>query len=187
MGYPCLQNQIVIDSTKKHIDIESEDGGVELVTAVEGTYIDIHALLAHLQTLLQAKGANWGATTVTVSATGIVTTDSNQSAKWVSILWDTGANTLTSMAGVLGYDNSADDTGAYSYAGDWQHMYGWYPQKWPAEFGPLEPEEIGGDQVDTLSGKYSKKVHVGFHYFYDIKYIDSRVHLHQPGHRGRHQ
>ncbi len=173
MGYPCLTCQIVINSTNKFIDVQSQTNGVELITATEATYVDITALCAHLQILYQALGDDWGATTVTVSDVGIITMDSNQSAKWVKQLWKTGIhgsdNADNDMSEILGFDD-VDDQFIYSYFGDWQHKFGWYPQRWPAEFGPLNEEAIGGEQVDALSGKHSKKLHVTFHNHYEIVY-----------------
>lgn len=171
---PALQAQITIDSTNKYIDVSSEDGGVELITATAATYDDIHALCSHLQTLFQALGGNWAATTVTTSDEGVVTIHSNQAAKWVRILWKTGVhgsdNADDHMGDVLGFVDTADDMFAYYYYGEYQHQYGWYPNRYPVRMGPWKPQAVGGELRHTLSGTNSKKLHVAFHHTYSADF-----------------
>lgn len=167
---PCLFCQITIDATNKHLDVTSVAGGDETVTLTEQDYADITALCVAIQTGLQALGGDWAAATCVVSDVGIVTIDSGQVINAVELEWDEGANTATTIGDILGYDTSADDDTGYSWAADYQHQYGWYPNKWPANYGPWNPEAVGGEQRRTQSGSNSKKLHSAFHHFYDVAY-----------------
>lgn len=166
---PCIQAPITIDASNRFLDVTSVAGGDETVTMDMETYDDIHDLLADLQTGLRALGGDWALALCTVSDTGTVTIDSNQAVNAVALEWLTGANTANTIGTVLGY-KVTDDTGEWSYPADYQHMYGWYPNKWPRMYGPLNPKAVGGEQRDTLSGQHSKTVHVAFHHYYDLEY-----------------
>lgn len=167
---PCLQCQIVIDDTNKYLDVTSVAGGDETVTLIEQAYADITALCVAIQAGLQVLGGDWAAATCVVSDVGIVTIDSAQAINAVELEWDEGINTANTIGDILGYDTTADATGSFSYDSEYQHKYGWYPPKWPARYGPWNPEAIGGAQRRTLSGSHRKKLHVAFHHRYNVEY-----------------
>jgi len=167
---PCIQAPITIDASNRFLDVTSVAGGDETVTLDMETHDDIHSLCADIQTGLRALGGDWAAALCTVSDTGIVTIDSNQAVNAVALEWDTGANAANTIAPVLGFKYADDDIGSYSYDSNYQHPCGWYPNKWPRMYGPLNPRAVGGEQRDTLSGTHSKTVHHGFHHYYDLEY-----------------
>jgi len=169
---PCLQAQITIDSTNKWLDVDSSENGVFAVDVAEGTYDDIHALLVAIDNALE-NVIEVEDFTVTVSDEGIVTITCT-SGDTIKILGETGTHGLNNdddhINHIIGHDDVDDVSYAASQAGGYQHMYGWYPDKWPASFGPWNPKAIGGEQRDTLSGSNSKKLHAAFHHFYDVEY-----------------
>lgn len=106
----------VIDATNDKIDFKESGGGSTLVaTLTHGTYTP-----AALATLIGIQmGAASGATgtyTVTYSAsTGKWTIAT--SLAFLSILWNTGSNTAVTAGAPIGFDVTADATGATSYTG----------------------------------------------------------------------
>ncbi|NVM21122.1 MAG: flagellar filament capping protein FliD [Desulfobacterales bacterium] len=115
-----IGNQFTIGATNNKINFK-EDGGAELTaTIASGTYT-ISELESAVKTALDAAGS----VTYTVSydnAAQKFTIDDNGTLAQLDILWKTGTNgsegTDTSAASILGFSDSADDTGALEYTGD---------------------------------------------------------------------
>jgi hypothetical protein len=105
--------------------LDFDEGGGELNATLTANVYDgtptntLDDLAADIETQLEATGADLY--TVTYDADGdnqkfVITNDSQTTS--FSILWATGTNTATSCASAIGFDNSADDTGAWSYTAD---------------------------------------------------------------------
>lgn len=104
----------IITSANNKIDA-IDDGGTILATVPPRTYKDPHDLAAAIQTSLNAASVDvWTVTyndisgKFTIASDGVVT----------SLLWDTGGNKAETIGTLLGFDISADDTGANTYTGD---------------------------------------------------------------------
>lgn len=105
---------IVIDATNDDMDFD-DGGGEENVSVAQKTYKDPHELASALQTAMDAATAD----NITVSysdSTGKYTIASDGGT--LSLLWNSGTNTATTIGTALGFTVSADDTGATSYVGD---------------------------------------------------------------------
>ncbi len=170
----CTQIVLTAD---KHLDLH--DGTDEdTVTIAADTYDDIWALCDTIQTGIRALdgGASAFYKDALVdpcfdgSVPGMIKIDFTVTG--VSILWNTGTNTATTIGEVLGFDVSADDSAAVSYTSDYQHQYGWYAVRYPSRYGPGKPEAIGGDMRFTLSSKNAKRVHVAYRTHFDISLIE---------------
>lgn len=102
----------VIDTTNNKIDFKESGGGSQLTaTLTAGSYTP-STLAAEVKAQMDAAGAE----TYTVaysSATGKFTIASTGS--YLSILWSSGTNNSTDAGTVLGFDATADSTGALTY------------------------------------------------------------------------
>lgn len=113
-GIGAYFDPIVIDATNDSMDFD-DGGGEENVTVAQETYKDPHELAAALQTAMDAATAD--NITVTYSdSTGKFTIASDGGT--LSLLWNTGTNTATTIGSAIGFATAADDTGATSYVGD---------------------------------------------------------------------
>lgn len=114
------------------------------VTLTAANYFPI-ALASHIQTQLQAVDATF---TCTVSDTTGKFTIARTGA--FSLLWSTGG--VNNCGAEIGFDESADDTGAATYTSDYQHTKGWYPAL-DAEFDSREGDEYEESRTQAISGK----------------------------------
>ncbi len=104
----------VIPAGGKKIDFKESGGGAELhATVTAGTYTP-DTLETEIKTQLEAAGAETYTVTFSTS-TGLWTISTGGA--YLSILWSTGVNTATSIGSIIGFDTTADDTGATSYTG----------------------------------------------------------------------
>jgi hypothetical protein len=164
---PALQAQITITAGTNDqftvYDPVLEDGSN--ITVASGTYDDIHALCAQIVIELDDHYdlGTWAC--AANDAGNVVFSLPEQN---FDLLWTTTA--ATSIGSILGFDITADDTGAASYTSDYQHKYGWYPHRYPARMGPWKPQAIGGEIRHTLDGTLSKKLHTAFHHTYDVEF-----------------
>lgn len=126
---PAFLLQVTITDDNKWIDINIGGGEVN-VSIATGTYDDMIAVAAALETALQVVDGSFavviGSTgTVTISRTGTFT-----------IYWYAGVHgsdvggggTDQHIGTLLGFDDSADDSGAASYDSDLQHQRAFYCQ-----------------------------------------------------------
>jgi hypothetical protein len=176
MPPPSINTQVVITDDNKWLDVWDAAGGNQQVSLTEQTYDDIPAVCAALQVLLQALGGTWAAATVTVvfdgAVPGMIRIHSNQGAQATTIRWlngPHGSGFLDNHCGdVLGYDEAADDNGAFFYTSDWQHRHGWYATRAIRKYGPLLTNTVGGELRKTLSRRYAKKVTIGHEAQFDF-------------------
>jgi len=100
----------VIDATNDNIDFD-EGGGELNATIASGTFT-ASTLATAIKTALEAAGAE--TYTITFSlVTGKWTIATGGAT--LSLLWDTGTNTATSVGASIGFDVSSDDTGSLTY------------------------------------------------------------------------
>lgn len=106
----------VIDSTNDKIDFKESGGGSTLVaTLTHGTYTPA-ALATLIGTQMGAASGATGTYTVTYSSsTGKWTIAT--SLAFLSILWHTGSDNATEVGAAIGFDVTADSTGATTYTG----------------------------------------------------------------------
>lgn len=104
----------VITSSNKYINFKESGGGAELTaTLTEDTYT-----ADELESAIKAAMEVPGAETYTVTYdpdTGLWTIAT--AGAYLSVLWLTGTNTANSIGASLGFDVSADDSGALTYTG----------------------------------------------------------------------
>lgn len=107
----------IIDSTNKYIDFD--EGGAELVgTLIEGSY-SADSLCTQIKTQMDAAGAliytvayNDSTNKFMIAASGAFT-----------LRWATGTHTGTNVGSTIGFDISANDTGATSYTADFVRIH----------------------------------------------------------------
>lgn len=119
-GTQYLFNPVKIDGTNKYLDL-TDDGGTIAVSVTEKTYKTPIELADALQAALNSVSDE----TYTVSfdnVEGKFTIASSTSAV-LSLLWNSGANAANSIGETLGFDVSADDTGAQTYTADSEQDY----------------------------------------------------------------
>ena len=114
----------VTANTNDKIDFTENTGGganTRLATLDEG-YYTVSELETEIETKMEAASAYSVDYTVSYdSSTKKFTIEEDGSiltATGLELLWNTGANNAKSVATTLGYDNTADDTGATTYSGD---------------------------------------------------------------------
>jgi len=113
-GIKYYFNPIEIDATNDDMDFD-DGGGEENVSVAQKMYTDPHELADALQTAMDAATSD--NITVTYSdSTGKFTIASDGGT--LSLLWNTGTNTATTIGSALSFTVSADDTGSTSYTGD---------------------------------------------------------------------
>jgi hypothetical protein len=134
-----------------------------------GDYNDMRAVATELQTKLQADvDAGF---TVTVGSTGTVTiahsTDSFE------LRWKTGTthgsdNDDSHCGTLLGFDDSANDTGASSYDSDNQHDLAYYHEAFVGFDSYDRPLKVGGATTVAVDGT-AKRTTFGTHYEREIR------------------
>lgn len=102
--------QFIIDATNDKLDFD--EGSGELTATIPSATYTSTTLAAELKTQLDAAGTDTYTVAFNVT-TGLWTISSDGTA--LSLLWDTGTNTATSIGDSLGYDTASDDTGSLSY------------------------------------------------------------------------
>lgn len=154
---PSFLLQIEITSSNKWIDVDLNPSGapdVREVSIAEGTYDDIRAVVSALQTALQAEDGTFGVTVTALNTKGRLYIGRIGD---FDILWKTGThgsdNADSHIGTLLGYDDSADDSGSYYYNNDNSHMYGYYDTVGLASDSYDEQQRIGGATFEADSGK----------------------------------
>jgi len=162
----ALHRQVTIDSSNKYLDYDL-GGGAASVTMDEATYDHMGDVCANLETKLQAVD---GTFTVTIDTEGKVTIARTGN---FDLLWFSGSHGSNIMGvgtddhcgTVLGFDDSADDSGAATYTSDDQHTLAWYAEKAPLFDSKDRPFEIGpatfipndGDAERTNTGSQTRR------------------------------
>ena len=95
-----------------------EDASTEVATVTASTTYTPATLAAHIQVIMRAQGD--ADTTVTYSSTTKKITIANATLSTLTLKWSTGTNTATTCGRALGFDVTADDSGALTYAADYQ-------------------------------------------------------------------
>ena len=119
-------------ATQTPLNFRFDEGGGELTAGLTAGNYFIRGggnpgtdLLAAIQTAMNAAGAN--TYVVTRSTTGYVTIATNPPAAF-TLRWLTGAAPLFDGT-VLGFDTAANDGPGTTFTSDYQHRFGWYPEK----------------------------------------------------------
>lgn len=113
-GTKFFYDPITIDATNDDMDFD-DGGGEENVSVTQKTYRHPFELASALETAMNTATTD----TITVSyseSTGKFTIASDGGT--LSLLWNTGTNTATTIGAALGFATAADDTGSTSYEGD---------------------------------------------------------------------
>lgn len=118
-GVKFFYNPIVIGANK-HINFKDDTIGSELTaTLSEKAYQSPKALAEEVAAKMTAASVASEGDTISCSfnsTTGKFTISTSGS--FLSLLWDSGANTATNAAASLGFSDAADDTAATSYVAD---------------------------------------------------------------------
>lgn len=123
----------VVDSDNKYIDFDELGNGVVLGTLTEGNYT-AKSLIEHIASIMTTRSAAAGKSQTyqgTFSeATGKATIEETSGPNNFSILWDSGThgsgNGDDNIGTTIGFNTSADDTGAASYTADYVRVH--YPK-----------------------------------------------------------
>jgi hypothetical protein len=168
---PAIMMQIVVDDTNKHLDFHY-DGTDYNATIATGTYSDINALLTAVDTAMDSEAG----TSVTLSTSIAVSSDialvtfSEGDTSAFQLMWSTGTNASTSIGSDLGFDTSADDTGALEYTADYQPPSVWVSHRPPETDSYDQPKHIGSELVTSLDGTTSTAISVDHHHERRIKF-----------------
>ena len=161
---PAFLLQVVITDDNKWLDV---DLGFEVnISIATGTYDDMIAVAAALEVALQVEDPTF---TVTVGTTGTITITLGSGS--YEILWSSGthgsAGTDQHIGTLLGFDDTADDTGAASYDSDLQHQRGFYCQdgailefdslNMPVKIGPASFIAVDGSLERCTYGDHTKR------------------------------
>jgi hypothetical protein len=112
-GLSAHRNPLIVDSTNDNLDFD--DGSVKALTITSKSYSNPKDLAAEIESKFNAASTD----TFTVdydSTSGKFTITSDGVS--LDLLWNTGANTGTTIGGLLGFSVAADDTGSLTYLGD---------------------------------------------------------------------
>ena len=112
----------VITAATKYIDFD--EGGAELTTTLTVGSYNGQTLATEVKTRLDAAGGTY--TVTYAEATGKFTIA--RAAGNFTLRWQSGTNTANNAAGVLGFDKTADDTGADTYTANYARAH------YPAEY-----------------------------------------------------
>ncbi len=161
---PAILLPITITDSNKWIDFDYKVGTYAASIAT-GEYADINAVLAAIETAMEtaaAAGSLDCELTAAVDSNGrLKVTIDSQDTSTFSIDWATGANAANSIGQVLGFDVSANDTGAYTYTSDYQCQGAWVSNRAPASDSFDNPEHVGSDLVMSLDRTHGEVVDVG--------------------------
>lgn len=114
-GVEEFWNPLEVDATNFSLDLD--DGGGEVQVSIEQKiYKSPIDLATEIQTKINAAAGFGDVATVTYSGNGKFTIASDGGT--LSLLWNTGTNTATTIGSLLGFSVAADDTGATSYESD---------------------------------------------------------------------
>lgn len=116
-GNEYFFDPLTIDATNDDLDF-NDGGGEENVSITQKTYKDPHELASAIQTAMNAATSDNITVTYNSSGTNIGKFTIATDGVTLSLLWDTGTNTATTIGDKIGFDTSADDTGSTSYVGD---------------------------------------------------------------------
>jgi len=148
-GIDYYFNPIEVTSSDNKLDFD--DGGGEENVSVSAGFYRPEELASAIQTAMDA--ATTDNITVTYSnSTGKFTIASDGGT--LSLLWNTGSQTAETIAALIGFDDSANDTGALSYTSDDPQSYA-SPQTPSYDSGavPLAAKNhqlFIGDQTDNV-------------------------------------
>lgn len=117
-GISYYKNPIRIDATNDLIDF-TDDGGTVQASVVQKVYATPMALAAEIAAKMTAASVGSGDNTITctwdnVNGKFVIASDGAT----LSLLWNTGAGTATSIGSTIGFDVAADDTGSLTYTAD---------------------------------------------------------------------
>ena len=113
-----------------------------------GTYEDIRAVLVALNT------QTMGSPVLAFGTEGQITISE---ASTFTLDWATGPHSSQSIGSVLGFDTSADDTGASAYVSDYQIPDGWYSDQGP-EFDSYDLPIVRGGKLHIAQSSLTKRV-----------------------------
>lgn len=100
------------------LDFEEGVTGVASGTVAAATYKTPALLAAAVQAAINAAATDNTYTATYDPATQKITIARATGTATISLLWDSGANKATSVAGTIGFSDAADDSGATTYAAD---------------------------------------------------------------------
>ena len=149
-GTKYFFDPIEITSTTEVIDFDIGGGALAASVAVK-IYKTPHELASALQTAIQAAGGT-GVTVVYSNTTGKFTIA--KASGTLSLLWNTGTNTASTIGTKLGFSVAADDTGSLSYVADSAQSY---VAPYTASFDAADPlvaksnEVFLGDATDNVN------------------------------------
>lgn len=111
-------NFVITAGTNDRIDFEETIATPLVATLTAGTY-DADTLATEIKTRLDAAGASTYTVTYSDSTNKFtITSDGLGGGGIFTLLWNSGANKARSVAGTIGFDDSADDNGALTYTAD---------------------------------------------------------------------
>lgn len=146
-GIKYFMNPITIDATNDDIDF-TDSSSTEVASLEQKSYTTPHELAAEIASKMSASSVDTISCEFDESAGKFVISSDGSV---LSLLWDTGVNTATSIGSTLGFTVSADDTGALSYTADNELSYD--PAYTPS-YDNIDPNVTRC--VELLIGDYTK-------------------------------
>jgi hypothetical protein len=161
--------QFELEST---IWIDVDIGGGEVNASVAAGYYDtMFDFISALETSLQVVDATFAVIIENAADIGHVRISRTGS---YSILWNTGTNTANNVGELLGFDTSADDTGAATYLSDNQHQHGWYSPVGPSSDSYDRPQSMGPGSFVGMSSRI-ERVSWATHFIREIKFNNVEI------------
>jgi hypothetical protein len=163
-GLIAMLLQVTITANNKWIDFHFDEMNYE-ASITEGVYADMRAVLTAVIAAMNAEigipASVAGALAIDAAGVGYVTINATSQAVF-TLYWingDHGSDALDTHVGTeLGYDDSADDSGAYSYTADDQHMHGWYDTVGAQFESRSRKKKIGPGTFIAVSGKATRTI-----------------------------
>jgi hypothetical protein len=150
---PAFMLPVTITSSNNSIHINN-DGTHRTVTITAGEYVDQLAVIAALETAIDAVLTAGDDVDITINSTGKIVFVATGMAAF-GILWTDGASTIDA---VLGFNSAADDTGATTYTADYLAPNCFFPE-FPLEDDSWERVDRSDDPAPTITqAGYAKRV-----------------------------
>ncbi len=118
------EDTLEVDATNNRIDFSEDGGTTQLVATIQNGTYTADALAAEVERALEAASGVGRDFTVTYDANTRQYAITNDDAGNLQMLWNSGANTGTSIAPDLGFDPTADDAVGGPYTSDREARWG---------------------------------------------------------------
>ena len=108
--------EFVVGAANKYIDFD--EGGAELVATITPATYTAQTLVAEIKIRMDAAGGTYTVSYDELTGKFTISSGGNFTIRWLN-----GTHHATNASGLLGFDNTANDTGAIAYTGDYVSIH----------------------------------------------------------------